>query len=267
MNLIIELKIDSKPQDEQSKKYADWLHISHPEDVNLLVYLTPNLNGGSKAIVGDDRWYCLDYQLLNDKLLLPALEHPNLNEKVQPFIAQYVKNLKTRYRGVKMAITDEEKEMAVALYEKYGDVFDAIYDALRATSMIDYTTSEIPSNTGRTSGKIAVKIEDKLFSDLTLRDLFGQILKYLVDQKYVLRVPMPWGNTKQRHIITNDDPPVHPNGRDFFYPVRYGGYALESHYARDRGLKVLSDLCERLELDFEVIDTESHKATKRRVNR
>ena len=45
------------------------------------------------------------------------------------------------------------------------------------------------------------------------------------------------------------------NDRDFFYPVKYQGYTIESHYSRDRGLKVLSDLCEKLELDFEFIET------------
>ncbi|MEI2691136.1 MAG: hypothetical protein V9H69_16070 [Anaerolineae bacterium] len=60
--------------------------------------------------MGDERWYCLDYQLLNDKLLLPLLDHPSLNDKVKPFIVQYVKNLKIRHKGVKMAITNEDKE-------------------------------------------------------------------------------------------------------------------------------------------------------------
>jgi len=130
LNIIFELKIDSIPDGNQSTKYADWLLENHPNDVDFLIYMTPNLLGSSKATVGDDRWYCLDYQLLNDKLLIPLLDHPSLNEKVKPFIIQYIKNLKTRYRGIKMAITNEEKRLALALYEKYSDVFDSIYDAL-----------------------------------------------------------------------------------------------------------------------------------------
>ena len=72
------------------------------------------------STVGDYRWYCMDYQLLNDKLLIPLLDHPNLNEKVKPFIIQYIKNLKTRYKGIKMAITNEEKRLALTLYDKYS---------------------------------------------------------------------------------------------------------------------------------------------------
>ena len=254
LNVIIELKIDSKPNGEQSKKYADWLLRNHPDDVNLLIYLTPRLLQTSKATVGDDRWYCLDYQLLNDKLLLTLLDHPTLNDKVKPFIVQYVKNLKIRYRGIKMAITNEEKRMAVALYEKYSDVFDSIYDALVSTGAIDHSTSDVVPDKGRESGRIAMKVNGRVFSNETIRQLVEDVLKYLADNDLLVKLPMPWGTSNQRYVITNEEPAKHPNGRDFFYPVRYKGYTMESHYARDRGIQVLRNLCSKLELEFERIE-------------
>jgi hypothetical protein len=48
------------------------------------VFVTPVLGDSSQATAGDERWYCLDYPLLNDKQLLPLLDHPNLNDKVKP---------------------------------------------------------------------------------------------------------------------------------------------------------------------------------------
>lgn len=255
LNVIIEMKIDSKPDGEQSKKYADWLFRNHPDDVNLLIYLTPRLLESSKATTGDDRWYCLDYQLLNDRLLHLLLDHPTLNEKVKPFIIQYVKNLKIRHRGIKMAITNEEKRMAVALYEKYSDVFDSIYDALVSTGSIDYSTSGIALDGGRESGRIAVKINSRVLSNDTLKQLLADVLKYLVDSDFLSKLPLPWGTGKQRFIVTNEDPPKHPNGKDFFYPIRYKGYIMESHYSRDRGIQVLGHLCDKLEIEFEQIET------------
>jgi hypothetical protein len=254
LNIIFELKIDSKPDGKQSCKYANWLFTNHPNDVNLLIYVTPNLLNDSKSTVGDERWYCIDYQLLNDKLLIPLLDHPSLNEKVKPFIIQYIKNLKNRYRGVKMAITNEEKRLALTLYEKYSDVFDSIYDALVSTGAIDFSTSDIIDSKGRTSGRLAVRIDNKIFSKDTVRLLFEDVLKYIVDNDYIIRVPLPWGSSKSRFIVTNETPPVHPNGRSFFYPVSYKGYTIESHYARDRAMKVLNDLCDKLELEFEAIE-------------
>lgn len=254
-NCIAELKIDSRPSKEQSKKYADWLSENHPQDVNILTYISPNLGSDSFSTVGDNRWYCFDYQLLNDKFLIPLLDHPNLNEKVKPFIIQYIKNLKIRYRGIKMAITNEERRMALSLYEKYSDVFDSIYDVLVLNGTIDFSTSDVNATQGRVVGRIAVKINGKVFSNETLRLLFEDILKYLVDQQLIIKLPLPWGSSRQRYIITNEKKPTHPNGRAFFYPVKYDSYTMESHYSRDRGLKVLSDLCNKLEIDFETVET------------
>lgn len=254
VNAVFELKIDSKPNRDQATKYADWLRSAHPEDVNLLIYISPVLGRDSRSTVGDERWYCLDYQLLNDKLLLPLLDHPSLNEKVKPFIIQYVKNLKTRYKGVKMAITNEEKRLALALYDRYSDVFDSIYDALVATGTLDYSTADIAPSKGRSTGRLTVRLDGKVLADDTVRLLFGQVLRYIVDQNYVTRLPLPWGPSRSRYLLTNQMPPLHPNGREFFYPITYQNYTMESHYARDRALKVLGDLCDRLEIAFEVID-------------
>jgi hypothetical protein len=252
LNIVFELKIDSPTRSDQSAKYADWLNQHHPDDVNLLIYLVPKMLSDSAATVGDDRWFCMDYQLVNDKLLLPILDHPNLNDKVKPFTIQYIKNLNFRYRGVKMAITSEEKRLALDLYEKYSDVLDSIYDALQSEGVIDYTTSDMPK--GRASGELAVKINNQIFKRSTLRELLKDVLIYIVDNDYVVRLPMPWGNSTKRFTITNQSPPTHPNGKPFFYAESYRGYTLETHYARDRGLKVLDDLCQKLELHFEVIE-------------
>jgi hypothetical protein len=254
INVIFELKIDSKIKSEQSNKYASWLINNHPNDINILIYVLPKLLSTSDATVGDNRWYCLDYQLINDQILSPLLDHPNLNEKVKPFIIQYIKNLKIRYRGIKMAITNEEKRLARDLYEKYSDVFDAIYDALQESDILDFSTSEFPERRGRSTGKIAVNIDNKLFVNDSVRTLFKDILSYLVDNDIIRKIPLPWGIGSKRYIVTNEKKPIHPSGREFFVPVKYKGYALETHYARDRSIKVLHDLCRKLEIDFEVVE-------------
>lgn len=140
------------------------------------------------------------------------------------------------------------------LYEKYSDVFDSIYDALVSMGTIEYSTADIGENKGRVTGRLAIRIENKIFSNDTVRLLFEDVLKYIVDKGFIMKIPLPWGTSRSRYIITNESPPVHPNGRSFFYPVSFKGYTIESHYARDRALKVLSDLCEKLEIEFETIE-------------
>jgi len=253
INIIFELKIDSQVNGNQSKKYADWIFEKHPDDSNFLIYILPTLLSTSKATVGDERWYCINYQILNDKIIFPILDHPNLNEKVKPFVIQYAKNLKFRHKGIKMAITTEEKRLAISLYEKYCDVFDAIFDALQESETIDYSTSDIPRR-GKKIGKIVVKIDKKIFEGKSINDLFSKILEYLVEQKKLENIQLPWGTGNSRFMISNEIEPVHPNGRKFFIPVKYKTYSMETHVDRKRGLKILDDLCNELKLEFEPID-------------
>jgi len=132
---------------------------------------------------------------------------------------------------------------------------DSIYDALVSTGTIDYSTSDLQTGAGRTTGRLAVKINKKVFSNETVRLLFRDVLEFLVDNNFLEKLPLPWGTSNHRYIITNESDAKHPNGRDFFYPINYSGYTMESHYARERGLKVLGDLCKKLEIDFEIIET------------
>lgn len=251
INLLIEFKIESSVTHEQSRRYANWLHNNHPNDYNFPIYFLPNLSKSTIETTGDDRWFCISYQSLHDGVLASILAHPNLNEKTKPFVVQYIKNLRTPRQGIKMAITEEEKRVAEALYEKYCEVFDAIFETLVANGTLDQGTSDLEPR-GRASGRIAVRIGKKVFSDTTVRTLFQQALKYLVDSKQIDKLPLPWGPSTKRHLLSTN-PATHPNGRPFFYPVEYKGFVLESHYARARALAVLGQLCEKLNLDYETI--------------
>lgn len=252
LNVLFEIKIDSPVNLEQAKRYADWLHAKHPDDINLLVYFLPDADEQTVQALGELNWLCVSYQALHDKLLLPLLEHPSLNGLTAPFLVQYVKNLKFRHRGVKMAITEEERKIALALYEKYSDIFDTIYESLLAEKAIDYSIAEVTGGKGRESGRIGVYVNGKLFVGDMVRGLFEKILKYLADNELLVKLPLPWGIGQKRYILTNAPAAQHPNGRDFFVPVKYKDYTMESHYSRERSLKVLADLCGALEIDFSV---------------
>lgn len=152
-----------------------------------------------------------------------------------------------------MAITNEEKKLAIELYEKYSDVFDSIFDALQESNVLEYSTSDIPIK-GRKSGKLAVKINGEIIEAETVRILFKNILVYIVDKGLLNKIPLPWGSGTSRYIISNEEEPTHPNGKSFFYPEKYKGYAIETHYARDRALIVLDALCRKLEIEYEPVD-------------
>lgn len=256
LNILFEIKIDSPVNLEQAQRYADWLLKKHAGDINLLIYFLPDVNDSAVEALSEAGWLCVSYQVLHDKLMLPLLEHPKLNGYTAPFLVQYIKNLKFRHRGIKMAITEEERKIALALYEKYSDIFDSIYEALLAEKAIDYSIADATSGKGRESGRIGVYLDGKLFVGDMVKTLFERVLKYLVDSELIAKLPLPWGIGKRRYILTNFQEAQHPNGREFFVPVKYKDYTMEAHYSRERSLKVLADLCAELEIGFSIVDTQ-----------
>jgi hypothetical protein len=256
INIIVEMKVGTKTRGDQSKSYADWLNKNHSNDINYLIYIVPSdrLRSSPEATTGDERWFCIDFQLLHDKVLLPVIEHPDLNEKVKPFIVQYIKNLKIPYKGLKMAITDEERQIARDLYDRYSDVFDSIYETLQYDNIGGYDTQEINKASNRSYGNISVKIENKIFEGSSVKELFGAVLKDIVESGKVEKLVLPWGTGRSRYIVTNDSDPKHPNGKDFFVPVTYNGYTLEAHVSRNGGIRILENLCKELDLKFELIE-------------
>ena len=256
-HILVEMKVESKISRDQSTAYAKWLIAGHPDDINLLVYILPSetLRSTSEATVGDSRWYCLDFQALHDQILLPALDHHALSAKTRPFIVQYVRNLQIPHRGIKMAITSDEKKLARQLYEKYGDVFDGLAEALQAEG-IDYELEQpAVQRQGRVPGRLAVEIEGRQLEGNSVPELFRICLQFLVDSGAVAKMALPWGTGTKRYIIARGPNPQHPNGRDFFAPIEYKGYVLESHMERARSIKILADLCEQLELRFVPVET------------
>ena len=79
-------------------------------------------------------------------------------------------------------------------------------------------------------------------------------LHSFIKQKFINKIVMPWGTGKKRYLITNDREPIHPSGRQFFSPVTYNGYTMESHCDRNRSIKLLDDLFKKLKLEFSLIE-------------
>ena len=251
--IIIELKVDARITAEQSKKYGDWLHKTHPNNRKYLLYFLPeaSLNKNSLNTVGDDRWNCLSYQLLHDNLLIPILQHPSLSVTARSIIEQYVKNMRITNRGIKMATTQEEKDLVNYLYDKYADVFDNIFQVLSADEK-NPASYVLPQ--GRGKGNIKVKLDNLDFKGKGGADLLKNILHYLVDSQKIVGIPLPWGLSSQRYILTNQNPPVHPNGKDFFAPIEYKTYVIETNMDRSRAVKVISDIADYLNLEFELVE-------------
>ena len=223
VSVIIEMKIDSKIDSRQCKKYANWQELYKSDFKKILIYFLPTetLNENSANTVGDERWYCVTYQSLHDHILLPVLEHPFLSSNGKLIIDQYIKNLRLTNKGVKMATTQEERILVNYIYENYQDVIETILSVLNSEDKINgYVPSSINGN-GRSNGKICCKINDHLLEGKSGPDLLQKCLIYLVDNSKIEQMTLPWGTGRMRYVLTNIDPPRHPNGKDFFAPIEY----------------------------------------------
>lgn len=254
VNVLIEVKVESSVRRDQSKRYSDWLFGRHPQDQNLALYFLAGEAAGRTPmeLVGDPRWAVLSYQMLHDEFLVPILSHPSLNPAVRFVIEQYVHNLAIPHKGIKMAISRQERELARSLYEKYSDVIDAIIEVLEEDERVD--ASAISPAEGRARGRIEVKMDGRSFVADSTGDLLEQVLKYWVDANKLSATPLPWGVSDKRYFVTDQTPALHPNGREFFSPRHYRNYTIETHKSRAQAMRTLQDFATVLGVRCEIVD-------------
>lgn len=256
VSIIIELKIDSKIKAEQSKRYADWQFENKTAYDKILIYFIPDeyLNENSRKTVGDNRWFCLSYQLLHDNLLIPILNHPSLSLTAKLIIEQYVKNMRLTNKGIKMATTQEERDLINFIYEKYQSVFENIFEVLELENKIEEPILSKAPRSGRNRGKIIFEFDNNKYEGRSGADALEKVLKYIVDNDKIKQIPLPWGTGTQRYILAYSSNPVHPNGRDFFYPVEYNNFIIETHWDRNRTMKIISDIAKKINVDYNLIE-------------
>lgn len=255
VSVIVEMKIASKIKSEQSIKYADWQNSNKKEFEKILIYFMPNdyLNEDSHETVGDKRWYCISYQLLHDNLLIPVLNHPSLSETAKLAVEQYVKNMRQTNKGLKMATTQLERKLIKDIYEKYQNVFETMFEVLQSENIID-EPNVTPSSFSRNRGKIAFIFDNKKIEGKSGPDVLKMVLEYIVDSNIINQIPLPWGTGTQRYVLSHSKDAVHPNGRDFFFPVKYGKYVIETHWDRNRTMKVISDIAKKVNVNYNLIE-------------
>jgi hypothetical protein len=165
-----------------------------------------------------------DYQLLHDLMLVPSSKHLNLSTETSYLINQYINTLRIPMKGNKLAITDEEKELAYALYEKHKDTFEII-QAVLAEEIDLKVSAKNPSDT------LKISINNKKILGNTVKEYYMNILKYLVDNKIPMDKILPFETGTKRYLIAKN--PIHQKGNNFFAPIEYKGYYMETHKSID----------------------------------
>lgn len=110
---------------------------------------------------------------------------------------------------------------------------------VRRTSL----SGRVPRERGAT-----IEIEGNQIRAVSVRDMYEQALKFLVDNGYSERLKqlVPFRTSRVRYLIA--DRPTHPNGNDFVVRVRYGGYFMEAHKDYKNAIEHLGQFIQKLGL-------------------
>jgi hypothetical protein len=86
----------------------------------------------------------------------------------------------------------------------------------------------------------------------TVADLYQQVLKLLLERGHAKKVDeiLPYRTSAKRFLIARE--PKHPNGNDFFVPVKVGSYYMEAHKNYDAALKHLRRFLAELRVDIDL---------------
>lgn len=244
--VFVEQKVHDSVKKDQCEKYLNYLSNKYPDYLLIPVLLAPSnaLSISTEETIGSSDWFGIDYQLLHDMVLTPIIKHPGLNSQVFTLIEQYIDVLKIPRNGRKLAVTEEEKDLALELYDKHREAFEAIQSALSDTTDI----SLIPTTSRQTTMTLILngtKIEGS-----SIPDLYTSGLKYIVDNRYDIDPLLPYRTSNKRYLIAKD--PTHPNGNNFTVPIQYGDYYMEAHKSREQGIKDLAKLMKLLDIEVEV---------------
>jgi hypothetical protein len=261
--LLVEMKVKAASTVDQATRYADWFEKQYRSQQRLMVYVLPSnrIRGSVDATVGDPRWCIVTYQSLHDDVLTNVLAHHKLTDHARWVIGEYIKNLRTERKGDSMAITREERELALKIYEKYGETLLSLQEALHMDGQEELDL-EVQSNGGRRTS-IEVKVGDKKITAKTFRQLANDVVTELNGLGKLDQLLLPWGAGNSRYFMVRIDiddgsrvEPKHIRGNPFVQPEFVGTrprYAIETNMSREAGLNMLRRMCEELNVKWEVI--------------
>ncbi len=215
--LIIEMKINSKKRDNQCVDYGDYLEkeasVSGAQAEVVAVFIAPQdaIGESSRSGTDDHRWYCLDFQLLHDDVLIPCLEHPGLSPHMKPLIEHYLLNLRSP-RGTegRMAFTKEEKELARKIHARHLETFRALADILAEDEEFPEEIGQPPGMEQTGEAARTLHVAGTVLAGKNVGEFLTNAIEFI--WKSGLELPaVPFNAGPSRYLIAES--PNHPDGR------------------------------------------------------
>ncbi len=236
--LALEQKVFAVAETEQCNLYSAWLDAEHAGKIHIRILLAPVIDP-EERLVDDDGWFVLDYQSLHDDVLVPALEHPDLDDVVRPLIEQYVDALRIPMNGTKLAVSQEEKDLANDLYKRHQTTFEALFEVLAEAKDNPQLQALVEASRNAEKQPILLKVGGKTITGTSGSDLFKNTALFL-DKLGKLAPLVPFSTGTKRYLVAEE--PKHPAGNDFISPAQVTGrtgttYHIEANVSRQNAVK------------------------------
>ncbi|MGG2027103.1 PD-(D/E)XK nuclease family protein [Gottfriedia sp. S16(2024)] len=128
VRIIVENKVLARENKDQTETYTKILkHLDDSYQYELKVFLSPDGTVKPKC----PEFIQIDYQGLYDFVIVPSLNHPKITTANKNILEEYIHNLRMVYKGVNKPMARVNDELCVAIYDKYKDVLDEIFDAVK----------------------------------------------------------------------------------------------------------------------------------------
>ncbi|MFY0781812.1 PD-(D/E)XK nuclease family protein [Peribacillus simplex] len=128
VRIIVENKVLARENKDQTETYTKILkHLEDSYPYELKVFLSPDATVKPKC----PEFIQIDYQGLYDFVIVPCLNHPKITTANKNILEEYIHNLRMVYKGVNKPMARVNDELCVAIYDKYKDVLDEIFDAVK----------------------------------------------------------------------------------------------------------------------------------------
>lgn len=128
VRIIVENKVLSRENKDQTETYTKILkNLDDSYTYEVKVFLSPDATIQPKC----PEFIQVDYQGLYDFVIAPCLHHPKISATNKNLLEEYVHNLRMVYRGVNKPMAKVNDELCIAIYNKYKDVLDEIFDAVK----------------------------------------------------------------------------------------------------------------------------------------
>lgn len=128
VRIIVENKVLARENKDQTETYTKILkHMDDSYQYEIKVFLSPDATVKPNC----PEFIQVDYQGLYDFVILPCLNHPKISTANKNILGEYIHNLRMVYKGVNKPMARVNDELCVAIYDKYKDVLDEIFDAVK----------------------------------------------------------------------------------------------------------------------------------------